>query len=301
MEKKTSRRNKEISESEKEKDFLARHLVKLDKKIALLERDIEQCRAENNQLSLDLSNLMSRNEAIKQQATEEITMDAQSLKERIRQLEKLLDRMEGINQLALRDYEEIKQEYDDKETQRKEILDALKILEKSVRRIDRKSRTRFSATFKNINSKFSDVFAQLTNGGTAYLEEELSSENEEHKGIRIMASPRGRRKTTVSLLSGGEKTVVAIALIMAIFHLNPSPFCLMDEADAMLDDENIIQFNRMISNMSTEIQFILISHNKSTVRNAQHLIGVTMAEPGISQVVSVDMDRVVELSRQIEA
>lgn len=299
LKKKIIRHQKEIDDYEKNINQLAVSLTKIEKSIALTERDIIQRKEENAQLSLDLADLVNRNEHLKQGIRRKVGMDTRSITEQIRQSEKLLERSGEVNQLALRDYEEIKKQYNEKEAQRMEILNALKILESSVRRIDKKSRIKFARTFNNINLRFRQIFSQLTDGGTAYLEEDFA--DKENSGIKIIAHSRGRRKTTISLLSGGEKTVVAISLIMAIFHLNPSPFCLMDEADAMLDDENIQRFNRMIANMSTEIQFVLITHNKFTVQYAQHLIGITMMEPGISQVVSVDMNRALELSRQAKA
>jgi len=299
LKEKISHHNKEIKNYNEEKRKLSNQLARLEKNMVVLERDISQRRSENEQLSLDISDMISRSKDLKKPPQQEILMDQRSLKERISQLERLLERSEGINQLALRDYQKCKAEYEQQEAQHVEVSQALKILEKSIRKMDRQSKKKFDITFKKINDKFRLIFSQLSDGGRAYLEEE--SANEDLKGIRIIANPRGRRKTNLASLSGGEKTVVAIALIMAIFQLNPSPFCLMDEADAMLDDENVGRFNRMITTMTANTQFILITHNKSTVRNAEHLIGVTMAEPGASQVVSVDMNKALELSRQVEA
>ena len=294
-----SHQNKEIKNCNDEKGKLGNQLARLEKNIAVLERDISQRHSENEQLSLDISDMISRSKDLKEPPQQEITMDQRSLKERISQLERRIERSEGINQLALRDYQKCKAEYEQQEAQRIEVLQALRILEKSIRKMDRQSKKKFDMTFKKINDKFRLIFSQLSDGGRAYLEEELA--NEDPKGIRIIANPRGRRKTNLASLSGGEKTVVAIALIMAIFQLNPSPFCLMDEADAMLDDDNVLRFNKMITDMTANTQFILITHNKATVRNAEHLIGVTMAEPGSSQVVSVDMNKALELSLQVEA
>lgn len=298
LKEKISHHDKEMRSCAEERTQLDNRLTELEKNMAVLERDISQSRAENEQLSLDLSDMISRNKDLNRLPKREKLMDARSLRDKISQLERALERSEGINQLALRDYQKCKTEYDEQEAQYTEIQQALKILEKAIGKMDKQSKKKFSTTFKDLNDKFRLLFSQLSGGGLAYLEE---SESENHKGIRIIASPRGRRKTNITSLSGGEKTVVAIALIMAIFQLSPSPFCLMDEADAMLDDDNVLRFNNMIATMSANTQFILITHNKSTVRNAQQLIGVTMAEPGVSQMVSVDMNKALELSRQVEA
>ena len=300
LEENINRHRKEIHEYERRIEQEGRALTKIEKNIALLERDIAQRKEESQQLRLDLDDLMSRHKNLSSSTNQEIKMNSSDIREYIRQLERKLERVGEVNQLALRDYEDIKEEYEEKEAQQQEILAALKILERSVRRIDGKTRAKFTSTFKDINKKFREIFFQLTGGGTAYLEE-YAPPGKENNGIRIIAHSRGRRKTSTSLLSGGEKTVVAISLIIAIFHLNPSPFCLMDEADAMLDDENVLRFNRMITDMSANIQFILITHNKATVEYARHLIGITMVEPGISQVVSVDMKQALELSQRAQA
>ena len=299
LEEKIGFHQKAIQEYEREEEQVSISLTTKEKNIALIEKDITQQKEDTQQLTLDLDRLISHNKDPDIYNASKIRMSSRDISELIRQLERKLDRIGEVNQLALREYEEIKKEYQEKELHQTEIRTALRILEKSVRRIDKKTSTKYASTLKNINAKFNKIFSQLTSGGTAFLEE--SSADEEKKGIRIMARSRGRRKTSISSLSGGEKTVVALALIMAIFHLNPSPFCLMDEADAMLDDENIMRFNNMIADMSKEIQFLLITHNKTTIQHAQHLIGITMAEPGISQVVSVDMNQAMDLSKQVEA
>ena len=132
------------------------------------------------------------------------------------------------------------------------------------------------------------LFPKVFGGGHAYLE--LTGEDLLDTGVSLMARPPGKRNASVHLLSGGEKAMTAVALIFAIFHLNPSPVCLLDEVDAPLDDANVMRFAALIKEMSAEVQFLVITHNKITMEMADYLVGVTMQEPGVSRLVSVDVD-----------
>src|SRR5205085_10388476 len=139
-----------------------------------------------------------------------------------------------------------------------------------------------------VNARFQELFPAVFGGGRAYLE--LNSDNLLEAGITMMACPPGKRNTSVYLLSGGEKSLTAIALIFSIFHLNPAPFCLLDEVDAPLDDANTERYAKLVSAMSKETQFLFISHNKIAMEMAEQLIGVTMQEQGVSRIVAVDME-----------
>ena len=188
------------------------------------------------------------------------------------------------------------------QTQRKEYLDrqfadlndALATLEQAMRRIDKETRTRFEDTFKRINAGLKDKFPRLFGGGHAYLE--LVGDDKLGAGVAVMARPPGKRNSTIHLLSGGEKALTAVALVFSIFDLNPAPFCLLDEVDAPLDEHNVRRFCDIVREMSERVQFIFITHNKSTMELASQLIGVTMNEPGVSRLVTVDMDEAVRLA-----
>ena len=261
---------------------------------ALAERDMNEVQRAGDQLQLQLSDLKTRNEEIQRQASQlTANINLPEIKVKLNEMQRRYDRLGAVNQLALRDYEVEKQRGDDMRQQQEEVKQALKDLEDTIKRIDKTSRKRFEETLKRVNVQFGQLFHKLTGGGKAYLDEDTV----DNKGIRIMARPPGRRNSSISLLSGGEKSLTALALVMAIFQLNPAPFCLMDEADAMLDDENVVRLNRLLTEMMEETQFIVVTHNKITMQSCRHLIGITMSEPGVSRTVSVDVERAVEMAR----
>src|SRR6185312_11865133 len=175
-----------------------------------------------------------------------------------------------------------------------DVTDALQTLEQAMRRIDRETRTRFEETFNRINEGLKEKFPRLFGGGHAYLT--LVGDDPMSAGVAVMARPPGKRNSTIAQLSGGEKALTAIALVFAIFDLNPAPFCLLDEVDAPLDEHNVENFCNIVRDMSSRIQFIFITHNKVTMELASQLIGVTMAEPGVSRLVAVDVDEAMRLA-----
>ena len=209
-------------------------------------------------------------------------------------LERRIARLGAINLAAIEEFEE--------ESERKRFLDAehadieraLATLEAAMARIDRETRTRFRTTFDEVNGHLKTLFPKLFGGGRAYLE--LTGENLLDTGVRLMARPPGKRNSNVHMLSGGEKALAAIALVFAIFQLNPSPVCLLDEVDAPLDDANVARFAELLHEMSQDVQFVVITHNKLTMEMADHLLGVTMNEPGVSRLVSVDVDEAAALA-----
>ena len=158
----------------------------------------------------------------------------------------------------------------------------------AIRKIDKETRSRFRTTFDTVNKHLGELFPKVFGGGTAYLE--LTGEDLLDTGVTLMARPPGKRNSSIHLLSGGEKAMTAVALIFAIFRINPSPVCLLDEVDAPLDDSNVMRFADLIREMSADVQFLVITHNKLTMEMADHLMGVTMNEPGVSRLVSVDVE-----------
>ena len=205
--------------------------------------------------------------------------------------------IERLGQVNLAAIDELKDH-----TQRKEYLDsqfadltaALATLDEAMRRIDKETRTRFEDTFERINAGLRDKFPRLFGGGHAYLE--LVGEDKLTAGVAVMARPPGKKNSTIHLLSGGEKALTAVALVFSIFDLNPAPFCLLDEVDAPLDEHNVGRFCDIVRDMSARVQFVFITHNKSTMELASQLIGVTMNEPGVSRLVTVDVDEAVRLA-----
>ena len=213
------------------------------------------------------------------------------------QLAEVTAKIERLGAVNLASIDELKEQNERKEYLDKQFADlneALATLDQAIRKIDRETRTRFRDTFDRINSGLKEKFPRLFGGGNAYLE--LVGEDPLSAGVAVMARPPGKRISTISQLSGGEKALTAVALVFSIFELNPAPFCLLDEVDAPLDDHNVGRFCEIVREMSSRVQFIFITHNKTTMELAEHLIGVTMNEPGVSRLVSVDVDEAVRMA-----
>jgi chromosome segregation protein len=213
------------------------------------------------------------------------------------QLEKIRGRIDRLGPINLAAIDEFKEQTERKEyldSQLADLNDALATLEGAIRKIDRETRTRFRETFDNVDAGFKRLFPKLFGGGHAYLE--LTGDDLLTAGVTVMARPPGKRNSNIHLLSGGEKALAAVALVFAIFELNPAPFCLLDEVDAPLDDANVARYCDIVKEMADRVQFVFITHNKVTMEMARQLTGVTMQEPGVSRLVSVDLDEAVKMA-----
>jgi chromosome segregation protein len=208
-------------------------------------------------------------------------------------LERRIQRLGPINLAAIEEYEEESRRKEYLDAQHADLIEALTTLENAIGKIDKETRSRFKETFEKVNEGIQENFPILFGGGQAYLE--LTGEDLLDTGVTVMARPPGKRNSTIHLLSGGEKALTAIALVFAIFKLNPSPFCMLDEVDAPLDDANVGRYCDMVRKMSEHVQFVFITHNKITMEMANQLTGVTMHEPGVSRLVAVDIDEAVKL------
>ena len=213
---------------------------------------------------------------------------------RLEQVERRIQRLGAINLAAIEEFAQLSERKQYLDAQNADLLEALTTLENAIRKIDRETRARFRETFEQVNVGLQELFPRLFGGGQAHLE--LTGEDVLDAGVAIMAKPPGKRIGSISLMSGGEKALTAIALVFAIFQLNPAPFCLLDEVDAPLDEANVGRFGALVQDISARVQFIFITHNKSTMSIAQHLAGVTMQEPGVSRLVAVDVDEAVRLA-----
>ena len=209
-------------------------------------------------------------------------------------IEMRIERLGPINLVALSEYQKELERKSELDHQYAELREALATLEDAIRKIDRETRSLFRNTFDAINRSFGEVFPQLFGGGEAWLM--LTDEDLLSTGVTIMARPPGKRNSSIYLLSGGEKALTALSLVFAIFQLNPAPFCFLDEVDAPLDDANVGRYAAAVAKMSESVQFIFITHNKISMERAEQLMGVTMSEPGVSRLVSVDIERAVELA-----
>ncbi len=212
----------------------------------------------------------------------------------VHQIDGRMRRLEPVNLAAIHEYGEASQRSDYLDSQHTDLTTALETLEDAIRKIDRETRGRFKDTFDRVNAGVQALYPRLFGGGHAYLE--LTGEDLLDTGVTIMARPPGKRVSSISLLSGGEKAMTAVALVFAIFQLNPAPFCLLDEVDAPLDEANVGRLANMVKEMSEKVQFLFVSHNKATMEAAHQLSGVTMREPGVSRLVSVDLEEAARLA-----
>jgi chromosome segregation protein len=208
---------------------------------------------------------------------------------RQKELQALVDEMGEVNLTAIEEFRELEERHEFLSIQKSDLEESLHGLQQAIQRINRTTRKRFFDTFVKVNEKFQEVFPRLFCGGKA----ELKLSNEEdllETGIDIIVQPPGKKLQNISLLSGGEKALTAVALMFSIFLIKPTPFCLLDEVDAPLDEANIRRFADMIRELSATSQFIMITHNKTTMSCADCLYGVTMEEPGVSRLVSVKLN-----------
>jgi chromosome segregation protein len=213
---------------------------------------------------------------------------------RAAELEQRIRKLEPVNLAAIKELEELSERKTYLDAQHADLTQALATLEEAIRKIDRETRTRFKETFDRVNAGLQELFPRLFGGGHALLE--LTSEDLLTTGVQIIARPPGKKPASIGLLSGGEKALTAVALIFAIFRLNPAPFCLLDEVDAPLDEANVGRFCQMVVEMSRSVQFLIVTHNKVTMESVSQLAGVTMREPGVSRLVSVDLAEAAKLA-----
>jgi chromosome segregation protein len=224
----------------------------------------------------------------------ETTADVQTWAGDLEKVERQIQRLGPINLAAIDELAEQSQRKNYLDEQHLDVTEALATLERAIAKIDRETRSRFKDTFDKVNAKVEEFFPRLFGGGHGSLQ--MTGDDLLNTGVIVNAQPPGKRVSNIQLLSGGEKALTAVALVFAFFELNPSPFCMLDEVDAPLDDANVGRFCALVKEMSERVQFIFITHNKVTMEMAQQLMGVTMNEPGVSRLVAVDVEEAVELT-----
>lgn len=310
----------EFSELENLKSQNTQYFYEIDKQKNAKTIEIEQINSSQNQLLSDLIRIEknaqsqsenaddnSENPAFDKKFDKKITnlineyqdlnepinpVNLDEIKNQIDAYEHKLNKMGPINHNAIEDYENSQNKLNYLNEQSTDITEALEILKQAMKKIDNQTKAMFETTFNQLNQYFSEYFPVLFGGGSAKLV--LTEDDLLTSGVIIDAKPLGKRNKHISMLSGGEKALTAIALILSFFSLNPAPFCMLDEVDAPLDDYNTQKFTDLIKQKSSEVQFICISHNKITMQAASQLLGVTMREAGVSKVVSVDIDKAME-------
>ncbi|MGE5127934.1 MAG: hypothetical protein ACM3PV_16700, partial [Betaproteobacteria bacterium] len=274
-------REQGLKERRRERDMLREALAEVDVERARTGSDLDHLARECQQ-----SIGRSAAEAAASLGEQDLAQDLEQLAGQLAELREKLERMGAVNVLAVEQAQELEERLDFMTAQRQDLLDSIAELDQAIRKIDKASRERFREAFQVINQHFGETFKQLFGGGTAGLSL-LDEEDLLESGIDIMSQPPGKRLQNVLLLSGGEKALTAIALLFAIFQYKPSPFCILDEVDAPLDDANIGRFVKMLEGLKEQTQFVLITHSRRTMSIADQLYGVTMEEPGVSKLVSV--------------
>ena len=291
---------KELGEIREQTEAASNHIRSLENHRQSYESNVEEIRTgleaqrvKRQGLVVQQANVLAQIEAtghtmesVRDQMPQSATESAWV--EELDRLGRQIQRLGAINLAAIEEFEQESERKVYLDAQADDLEEALDTLLVAIRKIDGETRTRFKGTFESVNSHLGVLFPKVFGGGHAYLE--LTGEDLLDTGVSLMARPPGKRNASVHLLSGGEKAMTAVALIFAIFHLNPSPVCLLDEVDAPLDDANVMRFAALIKEMSAEVQFLVITHNKITMEMADYLVGVTMQEPGVSRLVSVDVD-----------
>ena len=296
----------ELATARRQVEEVDNRLRELDQGRMQIEQAVDAARNEVNEAEMALREIRVRREGVAEQLVQtefeleallEGLDDAASIElweEKLEKVRRRIDRLGPINLAAIDEFKEQSERKEYLDSQLADLTDALETLEAAIRKIDRETRSRFRETYENVNAGFQRLFPKLFGGGHAYME--LIGDDLLSAGVTVMARPPGKRNSTIHLLSGGEKALTAVALVFAIFELNPAPFCLLDEVDAPLDDANVGRFCDIVQEMSDKVQFVFITHNKGTMEMARQLTGVTMQEPGVSRLVSVDLDAAVKMA-----
>jgi len=270
------------------------------------ESEVEEARNALTSAQMAYQEIAVRVKTLEEQATEmEISLpevletlppeaEEKTWQEKLDSLGRRLQRVGAVNLAAIEEHQAISERAQVLETQCEDLRQAVTTLEAAIHRIDREIRRRFQETFDQVNAGLKNTFPRLFGGGIAMLK--MTTEDLLEAGVTVMAHPPGKRNSTIHLLSGGEKALTAVALLFSLFQQNPSPVCLLDEVDAPLDDANVERFCRLVQEMSGKTQFVFITHNKTTMEMAHHLVGVTMQEAGVSRLVAVDVAEAVQLA-----
>ncbi len=286
-------------QTEKEITDLAQQYTQAQKEMEQQKEMLDSVRFEQQESHVrqqTITEQLDEIEADPEKILETLSAEAeeQEWKQRLDRLTQQIDRLGSINLTAIEEYKAQFERMSFLNEQKDDLLEALNTLDQAISKIDKESRIRFKETFDKINNGLQEKFPKLFGGGQAYLE--LTEQDLLEAGVNIIAQPPGKRNSSIHLLSGGEKALTAVALVFSIFDLNPAPFCLLDEVDAPLDDANVVRFSKMVEEMSETVQFLYISHNKVTMEIAKQLAGVTMKEPGVSRMVSVDIEEAVDMA-----
>ena len=296
VEKELAKERSALSEHENTMRQISQQRSSFDQMVQQVRNKLEEARLSQREIQVKrdgyADNLEDEDDELRKQAQElsdrDIVVTVRMCTEKIESLNIKIDRIGPVNLVAIEEYEECSERAEYLNKQKEDLLSALDTLQKAIAKIDRETRTRFKDTFERLNSGFKQFFPRLFGDGEAYME--LTDNDMLSTGVTVMARPPGKKNSTIHLLSGGEKALTAVALIFAFFEMNPAPFCVLDEVDAPMDDANVERYSKVLQQLSKHTQLLYITHNKITMEVAGILVGVTMAEPGCSRIVQVDVE-----------
>jgi chromosome segregation protein len=298
----------ELSASREALQSIDNTVRELEQKRHLAEQEVETFRTLIEKLKLEWQEVSVREETLQEQFSDtefnakelseamDDSITLQSHQREIEDIQRKVSRLGAINLAAIDEYKTQSERKVFLDEQDADLVAALETLETAIAKIDKDTRSLFKDTFEKVNVRIQEMFPQLFGGGRAHLE--MTGDDLLTTGISIMAQPPGKRISSIHLMSGGEKALTAVAMVFAIFELNPAPFCMLDEVDAPLDEANIGRFCALVKKMSDRVQFIFITHSKTTMELADNLIGVTMREPGVSRLVSVDVNEAERMAQE---
>lgn len=297
---------RELKQARNEVQVIENDLREAEQLRVSIEREAETLRDTLGTRRVELESIRVRHETLTEQLAEtgfnrQVLMaeldEKASIEEwesRVNDLGRGIQRLGPINLAAIDEFKTESERAEYLSNQYVDLTAALETLESAIQKIDRETRQRFRETFDQVSSGLKNMFPRLFGGGEARLE--MTGDDLLSTGVAVLARPPGKRLSTINLMSGGEKALTAVALVFAIFSLNPAPFCMLDEVDAPLDEANVGRFARLVQEMSEQVQFIMITHNKISMESADHLLGVTMREAGVSRLVAVDIEKAAQMA-----
>jgi len=302
---KKSRIEQEILTKKQSLSVLEKEIKELSTLRKNLGNDLDECKSKREELRLEDRSLeVLQEEVVRMSKRLDVNLESiandleendneKSLEEELSKVLSKIERLGPLNLAAIEEFSQLEVRKNHLDKQNKDLEEALNNLIVAIKKIDNETKNRFKEIFDKTNQSLTEFFGKLFGGGSARLV--LTEEDLLETGVMIVARPPGKRNTNISQLSGGEKALTALSIVFTIFSLKPSPFCLLDEVDAPLDDSNVVRYADMISEMAKTVQFLFVTHNKLTMEIADQLIGITMEEPGVSRMVSVDVPEALKL------
>ena len=280
----------ELNQVQEKQQQLTEQRHQAQQKDEQVREQLEQKRLAWQAAKSDREHYLEQLKELNAEALSDLTIEMKDHQQKLEKAQQQFEKIGAVNLAASQEYEEVSQRFDELNHQMQDLQNTVDQLKDAMKSIDQQTRKLFMTTFDQVNQELQLLFPKVFNGGEATL----SLEDDWQSGVKLMARPPGKRNSSLALLSGGEKALTALALVFAIFRLNPAPFCVLDEVDAPLDDANVQRYCNLVKELSEQVQFIYITHNKLAMTMATDLLGVTMPEPGTSKLVTVDLEQAKE-------